>query len=206
MCESDTFTPAPTTDRVAVVEARCGRRGCGHIHKYEGDKPIDGLAAVDLNRVDLRIFSGAAHRSAPQIFEQIRKTQERDVRYDYGRAPPKPGRNQIFPPKKYVNPVVERRAALNADEWTLDVTPKEIRCRGCRKRVRLSHGSEFHPPRWQKHRGRCHDIKRLRSMNLKKARQLKQCVSEPGPVPSYQPTTLWPRHCPSEAFEAWSNI
>ncbi|KAJ7676979.1 hypothetical protein DFH06DRAFT_1169475 [Mycena polygramma] len=113
-------------------------------------------------------------------------------------APPK----SVY--KKRVDPLSVRRAALNGDEWTLRVTPKDVLCRGCGRTVALGkphQPAEYRVGRWVTHRSRCAGVKKERSLTIAKARQLKASMKHWGPEPSYKPTTLWARHCPSK--ESW---
>ncbi|KAJ6502810.1 hypothetical protein C8R47DRAFT_1106861 [Mycena vitilis] len=103
--------------------------------------------------------------------------------------------------KKRADPLSVRRAALNSDEWSLGVTPKDVLCRGCGRTVTLGkprQPAEYRVGRWVQHRSRCAGVKKERSLTIAKARQLKASMKHRGPEAAYQPTTLCARHCPSK--------
>ncbi|KAG2071842.1 hypothetical protein BDR04DRAFT_1097872 [Suillus decipiens] len=52
----------------------------------------------------------------------------------------------------------QRRQKLENDEYTEDVQPTSVRCRGCQKAIKLDKRSRYYPGLWVKHRGKCPGI------------------------------------------------
>ncbi|KAG1750716.1 hypothetical protein EDB19DRAFT_1676582 [Suillus lakei] len=55
----------------------------------------------------------------------------------------------------------ERKEKLENDQYTEDVQPTSVRCRGCQKTIRLDRRSRYYPGLWDKHRGKCPGILKL---------------------------------------------
>jgi hypothetical protein len=55
----------------------------------------------------------------------------------------------------------ERKEDLENDEYTGDVRPTSVRCRGCDKVICLDKRSRYYPGLWVKHRGKCPGILKL---------------------------------------------
>jgi hypothetical protein len=55
----------------------------------------------------------------------------------------------------------ERKEYLENDEYTANVRPRSVKCRGCGKVIRLDKRSRYYPGLWDKHRGKCPAILRL---------------------------------------------
>jgi hypothetical protein len=55
----------------------------------------------------------------------------------------------------------QRKQELEDDEYTEDVQPKSVRCRGCQKAISLDKRSRYYPGLWVKHRGKCPGILKL---------------------------------------------
>ncbi|KAG2118499.1 hypothetical protein BD769DRAFT_1641760 [Suillus cothurnatus] len=55
----------------------------------------------------------------------------------------------------------QRKQELEDDEYTEDVQPKSVRCRGCQKAISLDKRSRYYPGLWVKHRGKCPRILKL---------------------------------------------
>lgn len=53
----------------------------------------------------------------------------------------------------------ERRANLEADEWTCEVQADGVRCKGCGGWYVIDPRAKFYPSNWKKHRDRCKAIK-----------------------------------------------
>ncbi|RDB24524.1 hypothetical protein Hypma_008330 [Hypsizygus marmoreus] len=51
---------------------------------------------------------------------------------------------------------------IEADEWASEVTPTSVRCRGCKKTIRLDGRSLYYRGLWDKHRSICREIRRLK--------------------------------------------
>ncbi|KAJ7478971.1 hypothetical protein FB451DRAFT_1240274 [Mycena latifolia] len=64
--------------------------------------------------------------------------------------------------KKSSRSEAERRKTLETDEWTMDVTPHEVVCRGCRRSIKLDRRSRYYPGLWEKHRDRCEHVTKMR--------------------------------------------
>ncbi|KAG2749538.1 hypothetical protein P692DRAFT_20832840 [Suillus brevipes Sb2] len=55
----------------------------------------------------------------------------------------------------------KRKKELEEDEYTEDVQPKSVKCRGCQKTIRLDKRSRYYPGLWVKHRGKCPGIRKI---------------------------------------------
>ncbi|KAG1734114.1 hypothetical protein EDB19DRAFT_1728259 [Suillus lakei] len=55
----------------------------------------------------------------------------------------------------------ERKEGLENDQYTEDVQPTSVRCRGCQKTIKLDRRSRYYPGLWDKHRGKCPGILKL---------------------------------------------
>ncbi|KAG1811212.1 uncharacterized protein BJ212DRAFT_1302098 [Suillus subaureus] len=55
----------------------------------------------------------------------------------------------------------QRKQELENDEYTEDVQPTSVRCRGCQKAISLDKRSRYYPGLWVKHRGKCPGILKL---------------------------------------------
>ncbi|KAG1872068.1 hypothetical protein C8R48DRAFT_696668 [Suillus tomentosus] len=60
----------------------------------------------------------------------------------------------------------ERKEDLENDEYTDDVQPTSVRCRGCSKIICLDKRSRYYPGLWIKHRGKCRGILKLENDKL----------------------------------------
>ncbi|KAG1720640.1 hypothetical protein EDB19DRAFT_1776006, partial [Suillus lakei] len=56
----------------------------------------------------------------------------------------------------------KRREKLESDQYTENVQPISVRCRGCNKDIRLDRRSRFYSGLWLKHRGKCPGILRMK--------------------------------------------
>ncbi|KAG2032558.1 hypothetical protein BDR03DRAFT_747402 [Suillus americanus] len=59
----------------------------------------------------------------------------------------------------------KRKQELENDEYTEDVQPTSVRCRGCQKAISLDKRSRYYPGLWVKHRGKCRGILKLETKN-----------------------------------------
>ncbi|KAG1829585.1 hypothetical protein EV424DRAFT_1380021 [Suillus variegatus] len=55
----------------------------------------------------------------------------------------------------------QRKQELENDEYTEDVQPISVRCRGCQKAISLDKRSRYYPGLWIKHRGKCPGILKI---------------------------------------------
>ncbi|KAG1866916.1 hypothetical protein F4604DRAFT_1778151 [Suillus subluteus] len=55
----------------------------------------------------------------------------------------------------------ERKEELENDEYTQDVQPTSVWCRGCQKAISLDKRSRYYPGLWVKHRGKCPGILKM---------------------------------------------
>jgi hypothetical protein len=55
----------------------------------------------------------------------------------------------------------KRKEELEDDEYTEDVQPISVRCRGCQKAISLDKRSRYYPGLWVKHRGKCPGIRKI---------------------------------------------
>jgi hypothetical protein len=60
----------------------------------------------------------------------------------------------------------KRKQELEEDEYTEDVQPKSVKCRGCQKTIRLDKRSRYYPGLWIKHRGKCRGIRKIEVSNF----------------------------------------
>ncbi|KAG2083836.1 hypothetical protein BD769DRAFT_1397883 [Suillus cothurnatus] len=68
----------------------------------------------------------------------------------------------------------QRKQELEDDEYTEDVQPKSVRCRGCQKAISLDKRSRYYPGLWVKHRG-----KRPRILKLETDKKLARSPLNP---------------------------
>ncbi|KIK45320.1 hypothetical protein CY34DRAFT_539875 [Suillus luteus UH-Slu-Lm8-n1] len=55
----------------------------------------------------------------------------------------------------------KRKQELEEDEYTADVQPISVKCRGCQKAIKLDKRSRYYPGLWVKHRGKCPGIRKI---------------------------------------------
>ncbi|KAG1843131.1 hypothetical protein DFJ58DRAFT_916027 [Suillus subalutaceus] len=60
----------------------------------------------------------------------------------------------------------ERKEDLENDEYTEDVQPTSVWCRGCQKAISLDKRSRYYPGLWVKHRGKCPGILKMEKDKL----------------------------------------
>jgi hypothetical protein len=60
----------------------------------------------------------------------------------------------------------KRKEELEDDEYTEDVQPTSVRCRGCQKAISLDKRSRYYPGLWVKHRGKCPGIRKIEVSKL----------------------------------------
>jgi len=67
----------------------------------------------------------------------------------------------IAGPSKRKKKEGERKEELENDEYTEDVQPTSVWCRGCQKAISLDKRSRYYPGLWVKHRGKCPGILKM---------------------------------------------
>ncbi|KAF7372139.1 hypothetical protein MVEN_00072800 [Mycena venus] len=72
-----------------------------------------------------------------------------------------PSSSGSFTGKKTARSEAERREALEADEWTLQVKPLQVVCRGCGRTIKLDRRSRYYPGLWEKHRNKCKHVREM---------------------------------------------
>jgi len=75
--------------------------------------------------------------------------------------------------RKNVMDALVRKEQLEADPWASDVKETSVRCRGCRKVIKLDGRYQYYRGLWDKHRDTCRDIKRLKGEKIPKVCSLK---------------------------------
>jgi hypothetical protein len=55
----------------------------------------------------------------------------------------------------------QRKQELEADEYTEDVKPKSVKCRGCQRPLKLDKRSRYYPGLWLKHKKKCRGILKM---------------------------------------------
>ncbi|KAG1740312.1 hypothetical protein EDB19DRAFT_1622049, partial [Suillus lakei] len=55
----------------------------------------------------------------------------------------------------------QRKKELQSDEYTNNVRPTSVRCRGCHKDISLDKRSRYYSGLWDKHRGKCPGILKI---------------------------------------------
>ncbi|KAF8071475.1 hypothetical protein FPV67DRAFT_874865 [Lyophyllum atratum] len=73
--------------------------------------------------------------------------------------------------RKNTMDIEERRMQLEADQWATDVEPKQVRCRGCLRWIKLDQRSMYYRGLWDKHRDLCRGIKRLKGELIPKRKR-----------------------------------
>ncbi|KAJ7644902.1 hypothetical protein FB45DRAFT_1021644 [Roridomyces roridus] len=82
-------------------------------------------------------------------------------------APPRPRSiprtRRPRPHKKSAHTESQRRLILESDPYILpgSLTPREVVCGGCHRRIKLDQRSKYYPGLWEKHRGRCDLVQEL---------------------------------------------
>ncbi|KAJ7167859.1 hypothetical protein C8R46DRAFT_1350778 [Mycena filopes] len=209
-----------TEKHLATFDVPCGRRGCAYVFHYEGHNHISAVLRDHLPNCPGRTSPATPTEwQTPTVLKRICELVTNDAQavcYSYGRLVPQAKAPRLLGFKVRANPaaaagsdskhkgktrssghksnhVSERRAALNRDPWTQAVSPQTVVCRGCAKSVRLTKLDSEHPyapGRWIKHRNRCREVNKQRSVERVKARRLKVAMQSLSPEPLYQPTTL----------------
>ncbi|KAG1902048.1 uncharacterized protein F5891DRAFT_198319 [Suillus fuscotomentosus] len=73
----------------------------------------------------------------------------------------------------------QRKQELENDEYTEDVRPISVRCRGCQKAISLDKRSRYYPGLWIKHRGKCAGILKIETFKKLTRRRDWFCPSNP---------------------------
>jgi hypothetical protein len=60
----------------------------------------------------------------------------------------------------------QRKQELEDDEYTDDVRPTSVRCRGCDREISLDKRSRYYPGLWMKHRGKCARVQKIETEKL----------------------------------------
>ncbi|KAG0704577.1 hypothetical protein DFH29DRAFT_1078169 [Suillus ampliporus] len=60
----------------------------------------------------------------------------------------------------------QRKQELENDEYTYNVQPTSVRCRGCDKEISLDKRSRYYPGLWTKHKSKCPSIQRIEKNKL----------------------------------------
>ncbi|KAG2041123.1 hypothetical protein BDR03DRAFT_947076 [Suillus americanus] len=82
-------------------------------------------------------------------------------------APESLGSDEIIAgPSKRRKKKGERKEDLENDEYTEDVQPTSVWCRGCQKAISLDKRSRYYPGLWVKHRGKCPGILEMKKDKL----------------------------------------
>ena len=69
---------------------------------------------------------------------------------------------------KNVMDALVRKEQLEADPWASDVKETSVRCKGCRKVIKLDGRYQYYRGLWDKHRDTCRDIRRLKGEKIPK--------------------------------------
>ncbi|KAG6915218.1 hypothetical protein DXG01_012663 [Tephrocybe rancida] len=106
-----------------------------------------------------------------------------------GRQKRLPGEPKIPRPwarkRKNCMDVGERRRALMADPWTLEVHSTVVKCGGCRRWIKLDQRNEFYAGLWAKHRDLCKGVREGRGEVVpKRVRKRKYASPRFLPCPS----------------------
>ncbi|KAG1821819.1 uncharacterized protein BJ212DRAFT_1297129 [Suillus subaureus] len=72
----------------------------------------------------------------------------------------------IVGPSKQRQKEDKRKGDLENDEYTEDVQPTSVWCRGCQKAISLDKRSRYYPGLWVKHRGKCPGILKMEKDKL----------------------------------------
>ncbi|KAG1816515.1 uncharacterized protein BJ212DRAFT_193998 [Suillus subaureus] len=59
-----------------------------------------------------------------------------------------------------------RKQELEDDEYTYNVRPTSVRCRGCDREISLDKRSRYYPGLWMKHRGKCTRLQKIENEKL----------------------------------------
>ena len=70
--------------------------------------------------------------------------------------------------RKNVMDALVRKEQLEADPWASEVKETSVRCKGCRKVIKLDGRYQYYRGLWDKHRDTCRDIKRLKGEKIPK--------------------------------------
>ena len=81
---------------------------------------------------------------------------------DHDKPPKRPRKGH----GKVLRKEAERKMELEMDEWTTDVMPTSVKCRGCQKVICLDSRSRYYPGLWDKHRKKCPKIKLYEMMKV----------------------------------------
>ncbi|KAG1776963.1 hypothetical protein EV702DRAFT_1197630 [Suillus placidus] len=127
----------------------CGRAGCPVIFVYAvgTDWPTVSCLINDHSPVCKGGFYGLAQSSPPR--SDTHGAQ-------HALSPP-----QLLPESLGINNGNRNDEELENDEYTDDVQPTSIRCRGCQKAISLDKRFRYYPGLWDKHRGKCPGILKI---------------------------------------------
>lgn len=140
--------------------SNCGRPGCTVVFVYSGatDWPTVNRLVNEHYPLCTGGIRGLAFSHPPSNTHSTRKRPN----------PPQHGHRNNFiaghirrRKSKRNKKEGERKAYLENDEYTANVRPRSVKCRGCGKVIRLDKRSRYYPGLWDKHRGKCPTILRL---------------------------------------------
>jgi hypothetical protein len=141
---------------------RCGRAGCSDVVIYNvgTDWRTDGCPVSDHSVVCKGVLYGLAN--AP------RRSDAHSAQYALRPlAPASWGvhggnrRKVIAGHSKQRKKEHQRKKELDDDEYTEDVKPTSVKCRGCQRTLKLDKRSRYYPGLWLKHRGKCPRILKI---------------------------------------------
>ncbi|KAJ7458713.1 hypothetical protein B0H11DRAFT_2317802 [Mycena galericulata] len=182
-----------THESLTHFSSQCGRPGCTHVFRYQGQNPFDAISKL---LKEHRPHCVGRNYGATQVCaanSQLMKQSDqgaygvsaRTPRLDYSRAVHEVQGNPLPEPskdlcrrtgsrqavsadamqdakgkaRKTVRTVGERKSLLENDPWIGLVDVARVVCRGCGEEISLDKRSMYYPGLWEKHRGRCPQIK-----------------------------------------------
>ncbi|KAJ7183830.1 hypothetical protein C8R46DRAFT_1067924 [Mycena filopes] len=207
----------------------CGRRGCGHIFEYDGPNPLGNIQRLVFEHLDhcrgqsplaTRLLRGRSQQNigerqpreweeygygrtgaslSPRSYQREWSSSPTTLDDDEGSDDDDTPQSTGSAPKKSARTEAERRRTLEDDPWTLEVTPHEVVCRGCRRTIKLDRRSRYYPGLWEKHRDRCDHVVKIRDLTREPEEDIvmQQPIEEP-PIASSSrlrtdPSVLPPR-------------
>ncbi|KIK47426.1 hypothetical protein CY34DRAFT_799378 [Suillus luteus UH-Slu-Lm8-n1] len=163
-----------TTDQTAALThtSNCGRHGCATVFVYSGatDWPTvnravnehylvckGGIRGLEFSYPPSNTYSTPKMPSPPQLApESLGSDDSHHNNFVIAGHSKRTGRKS----KRNRNEG-ERKEYLENDEYTDDVRPKSVKCRGCGGVICLDNRYRYYPGLWDRHRDLCRGILRL---------------------------------------------
>jgi hypothetical protein len=157
---NDCVASQPTTINETAAQAHtiyCVRAGCPVVVVYEVG--TDWRTFSCLIDDHARVCKGGPYglANSPPRPNALRPPRPAPAR----RGTHSGNRDKAIANRKQRKKEHQRKQELDEDEYTEDVKPKSVKCRGCQQTLKLDKRSRYYPGLWLKHRKKCRSIRKM---------------------------------------------